>query len=987
MKKLLLLSFFSFSSLIAIAQNFEWSKGIGGTGEVTSFSVVSDSIGNVYNLGRFTGTADFDPGLGDFSLTSSATYFDLFIQKLDANGNFVWVKKIDCINFSGGYQKSWFDIAIDSNNDLYISAHFETSADLDLSSGSQIYYSSGYYEAFIIKLDPNGNQLWTKTNYCLGSNEITLSHDIFIDKNDNILHCGNFSGLIDFDLGLDSVVLNSSNGHGFIEKLDPNGDLLWAKNFGSIPKSVVQDDSFNYYIAGSFLGAVDFDPGPDSNIVTSSESFYVLKLDSLGNFIWVKTFGTGTSFVLQYPDDQCLVVTDSGYVIFSGIFDHTIDCDPSSNIFNVTSNNAGSKSTVLVKLDLNGNFVNAFEIGGVTQTNPFQVSSRSIKQDKHGYLYLTGSFQGVVDFDPGVGSYNLNSFGGTDENLFILKMKQTGEIIWAHNIGGANFSLQAGECMHVDSDENIYVSGIYTGLVDFDPGIDTFYMTTTSYDFFTLKFNQDICSDFNVTIDEIRNVSCNDSGLVIVHPRNGTPPYSYLWSNVLSVNDSVNNNFLQHTIFVVELSDSSGCIDFASGIVDGPLTTSSFDLKANLVSTDFRNGLLSQIWLDAFNDGCVPTSGNLALILDSLIVFSSAIPTPDIINGDTLIWNFSNLAYDSIHIIPQITVQTPTWAIIGDTVCFKIKISPVAGDMDTTNNIKQYCFPIINGYDPNDKTVYPTGTCIPNYIDNDQLLTYTVRFQNTGNASAINIYVLDTLDPDLNLNTVRVIGNSHSLITEVLPGNVLKFRFDNINLADSTSNEAESHGYVIFEVLPNTGLSNGTAITNSVGIYFDYNPPVYTNTVLNTISDGTVNTNVSTAGNTLIADLPGVSYQWLDCDNGNSIIVGATNQSYTASTSGSYAVIINDGCFIDTSACTLLTVIGISEVENSNQFSFYPNPSNNTITITTNEPTQIKIINMLGEVVIEKQVQNNMVIDINNLSNGIYFIQTKEGYSTKLIKN
>lgn len=80
--------------------------------------------------------------------------------------------------------------------------------------------------------------------------------------------------------------------------------------------------------------------------------------------------------------------------------------------------------------------------------------------------------------------------------------------------------------------------------------------------------------------------------------------------------------------------------------------------------------------------------------------------------------------------------------------------------------------------------------------------------------------------------------------------------------------------------------------------------------------------------------------------------------------------------------------VGMEEyLQESSILNVYPNPSYNTITITVSEPIQIKIINMLGEVVLEKQVQNNSVIDINDLSNGIYFIQTKEGYSTKLIKN
>src|SRR3990172_7240671 len=103
--------------------------------------------------------------------------------------------------------------------------------------------------------------------------------------------------------------------------------------------------------------------------------------------------------------------------------------------------------------------------------------------------------------------------------------------------------------------------------------------------------------------------------------------------------------------------------------------------------------------------------------------------------------------------------------------------------------LKIYCYHVIGSYDPNIIDVYPPGICEPHFISNDQLLTYSIHFQNTGNADAIDIYVLDTLDSDLNFNSVRVIGNSHPLITEVLPGNVLKFRFDNIHLADSSSNE------------------------------------------------------------------------------------------------------------------------------------------------------------------------------------------------------
>lgn len=119
---------------------------------------------------------------------------------------------------------------------------------------------------------------------------------------------------------------------------------------------------------------------------------------------------------------------------------------------------------------------------------------------------------------------------------------------------------------------------------------------------------------------------------------------------------------------------------------------------------------------------------------------------------------------------------------------------------------------------------------------NNQTMTYTVRFQNTGTAPAVNVFILDTIHPNLDIASLRVVGHSHPMVTEWEPGNQVRFRFDNIMLSDSASNEPESHGYVIYEIDQMPDLNSGEEMLNTAYIYFDLNEPIQTNTVLNTIA-------------------------------------------------------------------------------------------------------------------------------------------------------
>ena len=137
-------------------------------------------------------------------------------------------------------------------------------------------------------------------------------------------------------------------------------------------------------------------------------------------------------------------------------------------------------------------------------------------------------------------------------------------------------------------------------------------------------------------------------------------------------------------------------------------------------------------------------------------------------------------------------------------------------------------------FDPNDKQVMPNGQRDEHYTLHDQKLTYTIRFQNTGNAEAIDITIRDTVDADLDISTLRIVNSSFPVQT-TLDGQAVEFLFKNIGLADSTHNEPESHGFVTYEIRPQPGLADYTEIKNTAYIVFDLNEPVITNTTTNTM--------------------------------------------------------------------------------------------------------------------------------------------------------
>ena len=253
------------------------------------------------------------------------------------------------------------------------------------------------------------------------------------------------------------------------------------------------------------------------------------------------------------------------------------------------------------------------------------------------------------------------------------------------------------------------------------------------------------------------------------------------------------------------------------------------NLRAHIIS--------NETW---YNLQCDTTiySGTVNITVNGPVQFIAATTnamTPQV-NGNIFSYSvsdFNSLTTSSFGL----QLMTDTSAQFGDQICVHVEIFPTPLDANTTNNVYDFCYQVVNSYDPNMKEVYPVNV-LPGY---DDWFTYTIHFQNTGNAPAFNIRLRDTLDANLDINSFEVRGYSHPAQIS-LNGNILTVRFNNIMLPDSTTDYEGSMGYFQYRLKPLPNLPNGTQIENTAYIYFDYNAPIITNTTQNNF-DMTVKTN------------------------------------------------------------------------------------------------------------------------------------------------
>ena len=324
---------------------------------------------------------------------------------------------------------------------------------------------------------------WAKS---MGNSSYNYGLSVTTDYAGNVYTTGYFEGTTDFNPGPGVYNITSISGNDiFVSKLDAAGNFVWAKSMGGIDyeqgNSIAVDAVGNVYVTGRFYKTVDFDPGPGIYNLTSSSQrtdIFILKLDTFGNFVWAKSMGG-----YEFDDANSVVLDVAGNIYLTGGFGGTVDFDPGNAVYNLTSN--GGSDVFVLKLSNSGNFVWAKNMGGASTVGGDGGSSLAV--DATGNVYITGSYYGMADFDPGPGNYTLTSHGNSND-AFVCKLNPSGDFVWAKSMGGISdeYSYSIG----LDALGNIFTIGSFQSTADFDPGTGTFNLASKGQqDIFVLKLN------------------------------------------------------------------------------------------------------------------------------------------------------------------------------------------------------------------------------------------------------------------------------------------------------------------------------------------------------------------------------------------------------------------------------------------------------------------------------------------------------------------
>ncbi|SMP25924.1 SBBP repeat-containing protein [Chryseobacterium profundimaris] len=375
-------------------------------------SSVTDSSGNIYITGHFNGSADFDPSPTGTKILTSNGDADIFIAKYDRNGILVWAGNIGGAEYDRG-----FGITIDSQDRLYVTGSFRTTADFDITSGV-FNMSSEYIDAsFIIKMNKDGQIIWGKATQGMGSD---VGKSVAVDSSFNVFVSGDNMGTNDFDPSPNGVfnLTSTFSGQAYLLKLDSDGNFVNA-GVTIAPPSTTQsnlartqklkiDNNNNVIVTGTFYGTADFNFGSADNSMTSYGIYgmndaFVLKVDNNLNYLWATKLG------VQFADGaNGLAIDQNNNILTTGYFEGIIVNDYSGRY---------GEEVFVWALDPAGNQIDLEDYIGPGSGD----IGNDITVDKAGNIYVCGIFDTRLK-DANVFDYQ--SYGNNREG-FIVKLGST----------------------------------------------------------------------------------------------------------------------------------------------------------------------------------------------------------------------------------------------------------------------------------------------------------------------------------------------------------------------------------------------------------------------------------------------------------------------------------------------------------------------------------------------------------------------------------
>jgi hypothetical protein len=446
----------------------DWAYSIGGVGSSAATDMVLDDEGNIFLTGNYQNSADFDPD-NDVHILSSAGDDDIFITKTSPSGDVYWSKRI------GGHGKDHANsIAMDRGGNVIVTGSFHETADFD--PGPNIFPLSAGVDgdAFITKLDENGDFLWAIPISGDGFNEI---RSVQTDATNTIFVTGFFDETVDFDPTV-GVSLQTSRGLEdiFLAKYTPEGQLIWVNSFGGpgsdAGRGVAVTLTGQVWVSGHFSDVVDFNPNTDDATLTAQglDDIFVATYSGQGGYIRSLRIGGN-----ENDEVNGMHMDATGNILLTGMFKGNVDFNPSSFTYFLGSH--GEDDGFVIKLSPSGTFTWARSFGGDDNDKGIEISS-----DYHGNVLVTGYFTGNADFYSG----NPDSWAqATDEeDISVLMFNSKGDFDRIDQIGG--LGTDAGHALAHYEATRFHIAGSFTQKIDADPSADVFTLSSNGADDFFL---------------------------------------------------------------------------------------------------------------------------------------------------------------------------------------------------------------------------------------------------------------------------------------------------------------------------------------------------------------------------------------------------------------------------------------------------------------------------------------------------------------------
>lgn len=899
---------------------------------------------NIIVSGHFHGTTDIDPGTGNANRTSIGSS-DVFVGKISPTGQYIWGR-----SFGGTGAEAASVVATDAYGNIYIAGTFvSTTMDIDPGTGTTIVTNAGgSYDAFLVKLDSSGNFQWGCT---LGSNGNEGIAGIACDPSGNVVLTGHFHNTLDFHPGAAVHNLYSMGGSDiFIWKLTSGGSFVSAvrigANGGDLAYHVNHDNAGNIYVAGYFADTTDFDPGPGvaDRISAGGLDAFVAKYTSNGDFVWVRSMGG-----VAGDDVARTVVIDNDHNVFvGGYFDHKADFDPGPDTFFYTSaGSSGNDDGWILKLDSSGNFCWAHHYGGSAAE-----VLHGMEWIQGGYLYLTGYMRSsVVDFnfDPNV-TNSRTSYGQAD--AYVLKIDTAGRYQWAFNSGGGETDYAHG--IATDGNGEIFITGEFEDVADFDPGGGTFNLTTggtSGANGFVWHFSECVT---NYAEDQV--FTCD----------------TYMW---------IDGNTYSSSIYgpTETLVNFKGC----DSIVTLNLVISQPSLATYTVSV-----CDSFVWVKGrvFHSD---TTGVMDTIVNSGGCDSVVTLNLDILQSDSIIHRVQ--ACDSF-----VWVNGQTYYSNSAGTDFKVYTNAEGCDstvfFDLTLNHTIHFTHSIHACDSfvwnNGKTYYAPTTgvekdTLQSALGCDSVVTLSLSLDYSGQS----IHHITACDSFVWINGV-IYYTSNNTATHLLSTwkGCDSMVFLDLSLSNSLYRKEQVSYCKAFTWIDGNTYTNDTAL-----VFYRFGNTSGCDSILELQLDITpMNLQIMQNGTTLNVPQTGSAYQWFTC-NGMALspIQGATQSSYSVTANGQYAVAVSDGVCSDTSTCHNVTGIGWKDAGPDADITIYPNPTSGKIHLQFTERSagKLRVCDMLGKEVQSLDFNGNQFEFELQGSDALYwlYIETDKGLFRSLV--